>query len=147
MKNELTCDVLLVEDDVAQCQEAASFLVRSRMDVVMAHSGASALRQAEICPPRAALIDYNLPDMNGVELARRLRAMFPNLAIVMISGRIDGLPQETLSAIGISAFANKPVPLLALRRGLLKLVGAAAPLAETSVEPKIKFGAGFGKMS
>lgn len=144
MTNDMTCDVLLVEDDVAQCQEAASFLVRSRLDVVMAHNGASALRQAELCPPRVALIDYNLPDMNGVELAKRLRAMFPQLAIVMISGRIDGLPQETLSAIGISAFANKPVPLLALRRGLLKLVGAASAPAGNPIRSNGGLGAGFG---
>lgn len=120
------CDVLLIEDDLAQCEEAAAYLVRSRLDVAVATNGQAALLKAALYRPRVALIDYNLPDTDGVQLARRLRAILPDLKIVIVSGRIEGLPQETLKEIGISAFVNKPVPLLPLRRGISRLLAAAA---------------------
>ena len=63
-------------------------------------------------PPfsRVSLLDYNLPDTTGV------RAFLPETVIIMISGRIDGLPEKTLETIGITVFVNTPLPLGALRR-------------------------------
>jgi DNA-binding response OmpR family regulator len=67
-----------------------------------------------------------------VTLAETLRALLPNAAILMMSGRIDGLSENTLEALGITVFVNKPVPLVPLRAAVLKLVeksrgGAEAP--------------------
>jgi FixJ family two-component response regulator len=67
-------------------------------------------------------LDFNLPDMTGVELAEQLRAQLPSLAILMMSGRIDGLSEHTLSRLGITVFVNKPLPLGPLRQAVLKLV-------------------------
>lgn len=122
MTNSAHCDVLVVEDDMMQCEEIAGFLACSRLDTVMAYSGASALCQAMISHPKVALLDYNLPDMNGVELAKCLRKLVPDIAIIVMSGRIDGLAEHTLSQIGISVFVNKPLPLSVLRQAVLKLV-------------------------
>jgi hypothetical protein len=52
-----------------------------------------------------------------------------------MSGRIDGLSEETLQALGITIFVNKPVPLGPLRQAVVKLVaesskGQAAPRAK-----------------
>ncbi len=118
------CDVLIVEDDEIQCDEMASFLARAGLEVQKANSGAEALRVAVGVMPRVALLDYNLPDTTGVELAERLRAQFPELAILMMSGRIDGLSEETLKRLGITVFVNKPLPLSPLRQAVLKLVRA-----------------------
>lgn len=122
MTNDIDCDVLIVEDEVVQSEEMAGFLARAGLSVQTAHSGSSALRQAAIHRPRVALLDYNLPDITGVQLAERLRAQFPDLAIIMMSGRIDGLSEQTLRSIGIAVFVNKPLPLSALRQAVLKLV-------------------------
>ncbi len=116
------CDVLIVEDDVVQAEEMAAYLARAGLSVQIAHNGAAALPLAEQLRPRVALLDYNLPDLNGVELAEAVRALLPEAAIIMMSGRIEGLAELTLEKIGISVFVNKPVPLAPLRQAVQRLV-------------------------
>jgi len=114
--------VLIVEDDVDQCGEVAGYLGRADLAVQMAYDGASALRQATQHLPRVVLLDFHLPDMTGLELARQLRAILPKAAFIMMSGHIDGLSERTLQEVGIAVFVNKPVPLEPLRKAVLKLV-------------------------
>ena len=126
------CDVLIVEDNAMQCDEMAEFLRRSDLSVEKAYTGAQARDQARLHEPRVVLLDFNLPDMTGVTLAETLRALLPTAAILMMSGRIDGLSENTLETLGITVFVNKPVPLGPLRTAVLKLVqknrgGAEAP--------------------
>jgi DNA-binding response OmpR family regulator len=125
MPNDLSCDVLIVEDERIQCEEMAAFLARAGLSVAMAHDGATGLAQARRFPPRVALLDYNLPDMTGVQLAEKLRAAFPEMAILIASGRIEGLSEKTLKALGISVFVNKPLPLGPLRQAVLRLARSA----------------------
>lgn len=116
------CHVLIVEDDVDQCGEMAGYLGRSNLGIRMAYDGASALRQAAEHLPRVVVLDFNLPDMTGVELAKQLRAILPSAAFIMMSGAIEGLSERTLQEIGIAVFVNKPVPLGPLRKAVLKLL-------------------------
>ena len=116
------CHVLVVEDDEAQCGEMAGYLGLSKLAVRMAHNGTSALRQAAEHLPRVVLLDFDLPDMTGIQLAKKLRAILPHAAFIMMSAHIDGLSERTLQEIGIAVFVNKPVPLGPLRQAVLKLV-------------------------
>jgi DNA-binding response OmpR family regulator len=116
------CDVLIVEDNVMQCDEMADFLARADLLVAKAYDGATARDKARLHEPRVVLLDFNLPDMTGVQLAEVLRALLPSAAIMMMSGRIDGLSEKTLAALGITVFVNKPVPLGPLRNAVIKLV-------------------------
>lgn len=116
-----------------QCDEMADFLRRADLSVETAYNGAAARDQARQHEPRVILIDFNLPDMTGVQLAEALRALLPSAAILMMSGRIDGLSERTLAALGITVFVNKPVPLGPLRNAVIKLVetsrdGQGAPV-------------------
>ena len=116
------CHVLIVEDDVDQCGEVASYLGRANLGVQMAYDGASALHQAARHLPRVVLLDFHLPDMTGLELAKQLRAILPRAAFIMMSGHIEGLSERTLQEVGIAVFANKPVPLGPLLKAVRKLI-------------------------
>ena len=120
------CDVLIVEDSTIQCIEMADFLRRANLVVETAFDAATAIACASKFEPRVVVLDYNLPDMNGVQLAEALRALLPSTAILIMSGRIDGLSEETLQALGITVFVNKPVPLGPLRQAVQKLVLASS---------------------
>jgi CheY-like chemotaxis protein len=122
---DLTCDVLIVEDERIQCEEMASFLARAGLTIVMAHNGATGIAQARRYTPRVALLDYNLPDMTGVQVAEQLRTFLPETAILIASGRIEGLSEQTLKALGITVFVNKPLPLGPLRQAVLRLARSA----------------------
>jgi len=71
------CDVLIVVDDVIQCEAIAECLSRAGLAVQMVHYGASALRQAGALQQRAALLECYLPATTGVELAGHLQAFLP----------------------------------------------------------------------
>jgi DNA-binding response OmpR family regulator len=122
---DFTCDVLIVEDERIQCEEMAGFLARAGLTVAMAHDGATGIAQARRYPPRVALLDYNLPDMTGVQVAEQLRSFLPETAIMIASGRIEGLSEQTLRALGITVFVNKPLPLGPLRQAVLRLARSA----------------------
>ncbi len=46
--------------------------------------------------PRVVLLDYNLPGSTGLQVAGHPRALLPNVAIILMSGRIDGVSDKLL---------------------------------------------------
>lgn len=117
-----SCDVLIVDDDVILGDTIARYLRRAGLVVRPAHSGSSALRVIGETEPRVALIDYELPDTTGVELASRLRERLPVVKMIMMSGSIPGIEREMLEAAGIMVFVNKPVPMAPLHKAIVKLL-------------------------
>ena len=115
-------DVLIIEDDPDLAEVMAGALTRGGLSVAMAHDGATALQGVEEITPRVVLLDCNLPDCTGVELAEKLRALLPRSAIMLMSGNVHGISEETLRRLDIRAFVNKPVPMRALREAVTKLV-------------------------
>lgn len=115
-------DVLIIEDDPTQAEELACYLRRGRLRVEATVSGSLAIHTVARLRPRVALIDYNLPDLDGVTVAERIRRLSPGTAMIVMSGRIDGLSDLTLANTGIFTFINKPVPLASLRSEILKLI-------------------------
>ena len=109
-------DVLIVEDDSSQADELGEFLSRCGYSVQTASGGSEGLHRAAIRKPSIALLDYSLPDLDGATVARRIRGMSPDTILVLMSGRIDALSEETFAELGFSAFLNKPVTLTDLRR-------------------------------
>ena len=103
----------------------AGFLGRAGLVVKTAPDGAHAMRMAEILRPRVVVLDYNLPDMTGIIVAERLRLLSPDIAVIMMSGRIGGLSENVLKQLGISVFVSKPVPLGVLRQAVQGLVQAS----------------------
>lgn len=98
--------VLLVDDNRLVRCSLAMMLEDLDFAVVEAETGQEALDiLAATGKLYAALVDFRLPDMDGVELAQRLRDLKPGLRLVMVSGqplgpdalaRIPGLPVEML---------------------------------------------------
>lgn len=79
-------------------------------------SGREALEEADRCAPDLALIDVNMPGMNGVEVARRLRRAHPDLLIALISA---DHPDELPKAMGQSE-AGPVLPKELLRPSWLR---------------------------
>jgi DNA-binding NarL/FixJ family response regulator len=64
--------------------------------------------------------------MTGVQLAEKLRAAFPEMAILIASGPHRGPVGADAEALGISVFVNKPLPLGPLRQAVLRLARSSA---------------------
>jgi CheY-like chemotaxis protein len=78
--------VLCVEDDADQRMLLRAVLEHFGFHVMVAKSALDALEIAQWFPFEAALLDYELPDMTGAQLAQEIRAVEPNAAIVLLSG-------------------------------------------------------------
>jgi PAS domain S-box-containing protein len=88
--------ILLVDDKPALLGLAAKALRSFGFEVVEAGAGQEALSAAEKYPKRIDLLltDLAMPDMEGTELAERLKAKRPDLKVLYMSGYTDDLPGE-----------------------------------------------------
>jgi CheY-like chemotaxis protein len=111
--------VLVVEDDAAVARTFALLLEAWGCDVRVAGDGAEALRAAQARPPDTVFMDIGLPDVSGVEVARRLRseAGLGRVRLVAVTG--DAGAAEVLhSRAGFEQLLVKPVSSHALRGAL-----------------------------
>lgn len=113
--------MLCVDDDAAIREFYACLLGREGYEVMFAGTGfqALALVQSAKNPVDAAILDYELPGMNGFELAVRLKQHDPGLPILMISGCLPEL-EEMLPFV--DAAMSKGVPVRHILEGLDLLV-------------------------
>jgi two-component system CheB/CheR fusion protein len=77
---------VLVVDDNADTAESLSWLLQALgHEVRVAHAGAEAIDQARQFRPHAVLLDVGLPDLDGYEVARRLRAAPDHAGTLLIA--------------------------------------------------------------
>jgi len=99
--------ILLVDDEVA-LQRAVSTLLRSRgYEVVVASGGHDALRQAETAPPDLVVLDLGLPDLDGLEVCRRLRDLV-SAPIIVLSARTAETEKVAALDLGADDYVTKP---------------------------------------
>jgi CheY-like chemotaxis protein len=78
--------VLVVDDDDAVRRIAVYAVDALGLEVVQAASGVEALEAAARDQPDLVLLDFAMPDMNGAQVARALRARSPQLKIIFVTG-------------------------------------------------------------
>jgi CheY-like chemotaxis protein len=122
----MTRPILLVDDDADSCNVAATLLRAWHYDVDTAADGPAALRLANQKQYGLAIIDYQMPGMNGVELFRELRRHHPDIAGIFMTGytTIDVVYPAIES--GIMRVLTKPVDFHELRTLLQEHVGVPA---------------------
>ncbi|OSJ34661.1 two-component system response regulator [Bradyrhizobium japonicum] len=101
--------VYVVDDDAAVLG-SLRFLLETDGFAVRTFRNATALLNATN-PPRADcyVIDYKMPDINGIELARRLRQSDVDTPVILITGYPDGHISARAAAAGIKDVILKPL--------------------------------------
>ncbi len=116
-----TYAVLCVDDHAPGLKIRKIFLESFGYTVEVAESGPAALELASKRHLDAAILDYRMPGMNGLELARALRQRFPVLPLIMLSGCGTELPRELHGLVsGYVAKGSHPEALL---RTLAEVLG------------------------
>ncbi|HEY3611951.1 MAG TPA: response regulator transcription factor [Pseudonocardiaceae bacterium] len=114
--------VLLVEDDDTIAEPLAEGLGYAGFDVRRVRTGGEALREP---PAEVILLDLGLPDLDGGEVCRRLRAASP-APIIVVSARGDELDRVLLLEMGADDYLVKPFgvrELVARIRAVLRRAG------------------------
>ena len=107
--------VLIVEDDVDLRLILAAMLVQSGYQVRTAWDGVSALLEMECGIPDIIVSDLNMPRMSGFELLSTVRAEFPSIPLIAMSGAFSG--NQVPEGVTADAFYEKgthPVFLMRL---------------------------------
>jgi DNA-binding NarL/FixJ family response regulator len=105
----MTLTVLLADDHVL-FRQGLALLVREQEDweiVGEAGDGAAAVALAEAYRPHIAVLDVEMPGMNGIEAARRIRQASPETRIVALSMYGDAHYQQRMFEVGASAYVLK----------------------------------------
>jgi DNA-binding response OmpR family regulator len=120
--------LLLVEDDASLLPLFSEVLSQEGYSVVAARNGPQAELRAAVEPPFDLLItDYNMPGMNGVDLAVRLTMRQPGLPVLVISGEeLNDLPTGILRQAGWHLLL-KPIGCRTLTSTVRNLLPSQSP--------------------
>lgn len=109
--------VLVVDDDVAICNQLASGLAHAGYQVVTANDAAGALAQANQTPPDVAIVDLGMPDVSGFEVIRRLRAQHgAAVHVIVLTGQDDEPSRAEAFEAGTNDYVLKPIGLAEIKR-------------------------------
>lgn len=103
--------ILVVEDDDELRQLVADRLEDSGYRVETASTGQQALDRVESDDPDLVLLDVMLPELDGLEVCRRLRARHPLLYIIMLTARSDEMDRVVGLEVGADDYVTKPFSL------------------------------------
>ena len=126
--------ILVVDDDPSMLHQMQEMLVAEGFEVIVAAGGRQGLAAAQTQSFAAAIVDIFMPEMDGLETIKALRAIDPELPIVAISG---ALAEEAPGAPDFLAIATKLWGVGALRKpfrrhDLVQTVGRALSTRDPS---------------
>ncbi len=124
--------ILLVDDEVALQRSVATLLRGRGYDVVVSATGQDALRPGRGRPPDLVVLDLGLPDLDGIEVCRRLRRWWP-APIIVLSARTAEADKVAALDLGADDYVTKPFgPEELLARIRVALRRRADAVTETS---------------
>ena len=100
--------VLIVDDERSIVDILRYNLEKNDMTAVCAYDGAEGLRLARECDPDVILLDVMLPEMDGFEVCRTLRAEGNNVPIIMITAREEETDKVFGLELGADDYITKP---------------------------------------
>jgi CheY-like chemotaxis protein len=117
----------VVDDDAAVRSTVGTLLRAIGHTVIEAADGASALRLLDEAAPEIVLTDLGMPEMNGWELAARIKARHPMLPVVLLTGWHDQALAEPAASQAVDRVVEKPFRLEVLRKTITDLAVKPRP--------------------
>jgi two-component system alkaline phosphatase synthesis response regulator PhoP len=100
--------ILVVDDEQQIVRVVKGYLENAGYRVLTAPNGEEALRQAEQHKPDLVVLDLLMPQVDGLEVTRRLRAEMPETAIIMLTARVEEMDRILGLKMGADDYVTKP---------------------------------------
>ena len=119
---------LVVDDDFNTCDSVTKMLVKVGMRAEWTLSGKEAVLRARQALEmsdayHAYIIDWRLPDMNGIEVTRQIRSLHDDTPIIILTAYDWSDIEVEAKAAGVTAFCAKPMFMFDLRETLMSALG------------------------
>lgn len=131
--------ILVVDDEAPMLESMRYFLEREGYRVFTADTGAAALQAAASEHPDLVILDVMLPDLDGLEVTRRLRRE-ARIPIIMVSARGDEIDKVVGLEVGADDYLAKPFgqrEFIARVRAALRRRGGAGMVERLEVGPLV----------
>lgn len=103
--------ILVVDDEVEVANFLCVFLERLGLNAEKAICGREALEAFIRNRPDWVFLDIKMPDMDGIEVLKKMKEIYPDIKAMMITGRNDEATQSEAQALGASDYLIKPIDL------------------------------------
>ena len=135
--------ILVVEDDEALARGLCFNLAQDGYEVRAAASGEAGFEDLVEFDPHLVLLDLNLPDVDGLDVLRRMRAAHDERAVLCLTAR--GQETDVVMGLGLGAddYVTKPFALAELRArigALLRRVASRPAAPSDTASPPARFG-------
>ena len=132
---------LVVDDDFNTCDSVTKMLVKVGMRAEWTLSGKEAVLRARQSIEmsdvyHAYLIDWRLPDMNGIEVTRQIRSLHDDTPIIILTAYDWSDIEVEAKAAGVTAFCSKPMFMSDLRETLMSALGQKLTDASQELLPE-----------
>jgi signal transduction histidine kinase/CheY-like chemotaxis protein len=124
--------ILYVEDVASNREVMEAIFEETAASLSTTENGADALRALDSAHFDAALLDLQLPDMTGIELARAIRTRHPQLPLIAVTAQTAPAAIEQCRAAGMSEVVSKPVEPSKLFAALARVLEPTASLPALS---------------
>ena len=131
---------LVVDDDFNTCDSVTKMLVKVGMRSEWTLFGKEAVLRARQSMEmgdafHAYIIDWRLPDMNGIEVTRQIRSLGDDTPIIILTAYDWSDIEVEARAAGVTAFCAKPMFMSDIRDTLMTAIGQKQAEAETAILP------------
>ena len=132
---------LVVDDDFNTCDSVTKMLVKVGMRAEWTLSGKEAVLRARQSIEmsdvyHAYIIDWRLPDMNGIEVTRQIRSLNDDTPIIILTAYDWSDIEVEAKAAGVTAFCSKPMFMSDLRETLMSALGQKLTDASQELLPE-----------
>lgn len=119
--------ILFVDDEAPIAKMGSQILERLGYSVTTRTSSVEALELFRTKPEEFDLVitDMTMPNMTGEKLAMELMKIRPDISVVLCTGYSKKISDESAAAIGVKAFAYKPIVKADLAKTVRKVLGEA----------------------
>ncbi|MEL6741263.1 MAG: response regulator transcription factor [Planctomycetota bacterium] len=130
--------ILVVDDEPDLAELLAYNLQREGFETRVAHDGLAAIEQIEADPPDLVVLDVMMPELSGLEVARRLRhGKHAGLPILMLTAKTEEADEVAGFAEGTDDYMTKPFSMRVLLARIRALLRRAAAIEGESAELSI----------
>ncbi|MBU0558525.1 MAG: response regulator [Bacteroidetes bacterium] len=103
--------ILIVDDDKDMCKIISTVLMQEGYKIFKAFDGEQAIKAINAKNYNLVILDFRLPNMDGIEVLQKIRNMGLSISVIMISAYGNDLVKSKAKKFGVSQFLDKPFDL------------------------------------